>query len=180
MTQRGKKTGEADFSNGLPQSRQDDPVEGRLSIRKWYDLAPRLPGQLAVKSVNGLESRRFIEAVLWVAATDATWPQLPKAYGNFHGVYQRFSRWARLDVWSHVYACLQGDPRLPGLQRLVRQQQEIEARRGPKTRQTPTSERQTNAVLVARIHALEARLEIVEKLLHAAPGILAQGPGNPA
>ncbi|HYM85810.1 MAG TPA: transposase [Pseudoxanthomonas sp.] len=179
MTQRGKKTVGVESSNGLPQSRQDDPVEGRLSIRKWYDLAPRLPGQLAVKSVNGLESRRFIEAVLWVAATDSTWPQLPKAYGNFHGVYQRFSRWARLDVWNHVYACLQGDPRLPGLQRMVRQQQEIEARRGPKARQTSSTERETTAALAARIHALEARLETVEKLLHAACGVVPQDAGSP-
>ncbi|MGH8027979.1 MAG: transposase, partial [Pseudoxanthomonas sp.] len=135
MIQRSRGTADAAITSGVPHSRQDDPLEGQLPARRWYFLASRLPGQLAIKSVGGLSTRRFVEAVLWIAATDSTWPQLPKSYGNFHAVYQRFARWARLDVWDYVSTCLEGDPRLPALQRLVRQHLEIRRRRSKSAEQ---------------------------------------------
>lgn len=171
MVHRGRKTAPMQASEGLSASRHEDPPEGRLSIRRWYDLAPRLPGQLAIKSTHGLESRRFIEAVLWVAATDSTWSQLPKVYGNFHVVYQRFVRWTGMGVWELVDQSLQGDPRLPGLQRLVRQQKQIEARRGKRTANVQSADAgQAGIGLVARLDALEAKvLEMEERLLAMQP-----------
>jgi transposase len=139
-----------------------------LPVRRWYFLASRLPGQLATKSIGGLSTRRFIEAVLWIAATDSTWPQLPKSYGNFHAVYQRFARWARLDVWDYVSTCLEGDPRLPALQRLVRQHLEIRRRRTKPAVPVPVEEAiPLVAGPVDRINELEARIAKMERLLHA-------------
>ena len=150
----------------ISHSRQDDPLEGQLGLRKWHFLASRLPGQLATKSVGGLSTRRFVEAVLWVAATDSTWPQLPKSYGNFHAVYQRFSRWARLDVWDYVGACLEGDPRLPALQRLVRQHLEIRRRRSRTSEPSPASKATLPMVQTSdRLRDLEARVAKTELLL---------------
>ena len=68
------------------QSRHDDPPQGRLTFRQWHYLASLLPGAVARKSSEGLDTRRFVEAVLWVASTDSTWVDLPKCYGNFHAV----------------------------------------------------------------------------------------------
>ena len=168
MVHRMKSNAQATSSTAISHSRQDDPVEGQLGVRKWYFLASRLPGQLAVKSVGGLSTRRFIEAVLWIAATDSTWPQLPKSYGNFHAVYQRFARWARLDVWDYVSTCLEGDPRLPALQRLVRQHLEIRRRRNKPVE--PAAARESMPVKTDapdRIHELEARVARTEVLLRA-------------
>ncbi|MDR6841487.1 transposase [Pseudoxanthomonas sacheonensis] len=163
MAHRLRDTANAVIATAISPSRQDDPPEGRLAIRKWHFLASRLPGQLAIKSVGGLSTRRFIEAVLWIAATDSTWPQLPKSYGNFHAVYQRFARWARLDVWDYVSTCLEGDPRLPALQRLVRQHLEIRRRRNKPVEQAAISE--TIPLVTTpkdRIHELEARIARME------------------
>ena len=165
MVQRGKATTEAVASVNVLQSRHEDPLEGRLSIRRWYDLSSRLPGQLAAKSVNGLDTRRFIEAVLWIAATDSTWSQLPKSYGNFHIVYQRFVRWTKLDVWDFVCARLQGDTRLPALQRIVRLEREIQERREMKAAQASRKAADANADSTERLHALEARVAKMEALL---------------
>lgn len=174
MAQRGKATVDTAVSGEAPQSRHDDPIEGRLSIRRWYDLSSRLPGQLAAKSVNGLDTRRFIEAVLWMAATDATWPQLPKSYGNFHIVYQRFARWTKLDVWDFVCTRLHGDPRLPALQRLVSQERDIQRRREVRATQAGQVVTDATATPAERMRALEARVEVLEMLLRdlidAAPG----------
>ncbi len=173
MAQRGKAAIGTDATGEVPSSRHEDPIEGRLSIRRWYDLSSRLPGQLAGKSVNGLDTRRFIEAVLWIAATDSTWPQLPASYGNFHIVYQRFVRWTKLDVWDFVCTRLHGDHRLPALQRLVRQQRDILQRRdlkaAPKEAGAATESMQ-------RLHALEARVERMESLLLALLDAFPQDP----
>ncbi|MEO8365053.1 MAG: transposase [Pseudoxanthomonas sp.] len=111
------------------QSRQDDPHEGRITFRQWHYLASQLPGPVTRRSNEGLDTRRFVEAVLWVASTDSTWVDLPKIYGNFHAVYLRFTRWARLGMWEHVFDCLGRDPRLPALQARVREYQNIRNRR---------------------------------------------------
>ena len=168
MAQRSRDTASAVVAAGVSHSRQDDPPEGQLPVRRWYFLASRLPGQLATKSIGGLSTRRFIEAVLWIAATDSTWPQLPKSYGNFHAVYQRFARWARLDVWDYVSTCLEGDPRLPALQRLVRQHLEIRRRRTKPVEQTVVSETVPSvATPMDRINELEARIARMERMLRA-------------
>lgn len=176
MVQPGKTAVETPASSEVPRPRQEDPVEGRLSIRRWYDLSSRLPGQLAAKSVNGLDTRRFMEAVLWIAATDSTWPQLPKSYGNFHIVYQRFVRWTKLDVWDLVCTRLHGDPRLPALQRMVRLEREIQQRRDVKTVPAPQEDTDANAESTQRLHALEARVEKMEALLVALLDAFPQDP----
>lgn len=169
MVQRSRETANAVVAAGISHSRQDDPPEGQLPVRRWYFLASRLPGQLATKSIGGLSTRRFIEAVLWIAATDSTWPQLPKSYGNFHAVYQRFARWARLDVWDYVSTCLEGDPRLPALQRLVRQHLEIRRRRTKPAERASVLETvpPTIAAPMDRILELEARVARTERMLRA-------------
>lgn len=117
------------------QSRHNDPPQGRITFRQWHYLASLLPGAVARRSSEGLDTRRFVEAVLWVTSTDSTWVDMPKNYGNFHAVYLRFTRWTRLGIWEHVFDCLARDPRLPALQARVREYQNIHNRRH-KTRAT--------------------------------------------
>jgi transposase len=167
MIQRPTDSTHAGIPAAISHSRQDDPPEGQLGVRKWYFLASRLPGQLAVKSVGGLSTRRFIEAVLWMAATDSTWPQLPRSYGNFHAVYQRFARWARLDVWDYVITCLDGDPRLPALQRMVHQHLEIRRRRHKPAEQASPRQAELAANMAERILALEVQAAKRELQLRA-------------
>ena len=54
------------------QSRHDDPPQGGITFRQWHYLASQLPGAVARRSSEGLDIRRFVEAVLWVASTDST------------------------------------------------------------------------------------------------------------
>ena len=109
-----------------------DPPEGRLTIRRWYQIAAALPTGMHLHTARGLATRRFIEAVLLAATMDATWPQLPRSYGNYQALSQRFDRWVRLDIWSVVIMQLDGDKRLPALEKLVISRREVLARRSSK------------------------------------------------
>lgn len=100
-----------------------------MTIRRWYRVAERLPAGVAMRSMHGLTTRRFVEAVLWIAVTDSTWPELPDCYGNHQAVYQRFTRWAKLHIWTVVSLQLEGDKRAEALDRLVRQHEVIVERR---------------------------------------------------
>ncbi|NDK39089.1 transposase [Pseudoxanthomonas gei] len=149
----------------------EDPTEGWLADAQWRYLASRLPGKLAYNAVEGLGTRRFVEAVLWLAVTDSTWPELPRSYGNFHAAYQRFVRWARLDIWDYVSTCLAGDARLPALQRMVRLHNDVRRRRSrtaaKAAEQADTAQVQRPASLAERVLQLEARVQRAERLLEA-------------
>lgn len=158
-----------DGSDDLLGSRRDDPPEGKLALRQWQYLASRLPGKLAHNAVDGLGTRRFVEAVLWLAVTDSTWPELPKSYGNFHAAYQRFVRWARLDIWDYASTCLAGDPRLPALQKMVRLHNDVRRRRNKsaaaKAVEQDSMKAERPVSLADRVVQLEARVQRAEKLL---------------
>ena len=42
----------------------------------------------------------MIEAVRWIAPTGSSWPDLLPAFGNWHSVYTRYSRWGKKGVWK--------------------------------------------------------------------------------
>ncbi|WP_409372484.1 transposase [Pseudomonas nitroreducens] len=45
-----------------------------------------LPAKSSDRSVMVRDDRRFVEAVLWIARTDAPWRDLPEAYGHWQRV----------------------------------------------------------------------------------------------
>ena len=44
----------------------------------------------------------FIEAALWIAGTGSPWRDLLPAFGNWHSVYRRYSRWGKKGVWKRL------------------------------------------------------------------------------
>ena len=53
--------------------------------------------------------RMFIEAVLYVARTGIPWRDLPKDFGTWDAVYNRFRRWEARGIWKQLWKRLQAD-----------------------------------------------------------------------
>jgi transposase len=60
------------------------------------------------------DTRRFVDAILFVARTGIPWRDLPERFGHWNGVWRRFDRWSRAGVWKQVFDALQ-DPDLEWL-----------------------------------------------------------------
>jgi transposase len=82
---------------------------------QWDRIKDLLPGKASDRGVTALDNRLFVEAVLWIARTGAPWRDLPDAYGYWHRVYVRYSRWSRKGVWLQIMASLAGDADLEHL-----------------------------------------------------------------
>ena len=81
-----------------------------LTDTAWAEIEPRLA---AIKhkagSPPGLSDRLFMEAVLYVARTGIPWRDLPREFGHWDAVYNRFRRWEARRLWRRLWECLQRD-----------------------------------------------------------------------
>ena len=49
---------------------------------------------------QGPATRRFVEAVLWMARAGCAWRLVPDEVGGWNSVYKRFARWQEKGVWA--------------------------------------------------------------------------------
>ena len=80
----------------------------RLMLRddQWERIAPLLPGKKGDRGRSGVDNRRFVEAVLWIARTGSPWRDLPVEFGHWNSIYVRFARWSDKAVWQRIFAVL--------------------------------------------------------------------------
>ena len=94
------------------QQGTDDGKASRLDDARWRLIADRLPPLVRARAYNGERTRVFLDAVLWVAINRAPWSYLPPAYGAWHTVYVRFTRWVHDGIWEDVLKTLAPHPDL--------------------------------------------------------------------
>lgn len=81
-------------------------AELQLDQARWDAIVATLPPLVRARAVNGVRTRAFLEAVLWIAVTRQPWGRLPRACGPWHSVYVRFTRWAQDGIWEEVIGSL--------------------------------------------------------------------------
>ena len=83
----------------------------RMVLRddQWERIAPLVPGKVGDPGRSGADNRLFVEAVLWIVRVGAPWRDLPKDFGNWNSVFQRFRRWAKGDVFDKIFDALSAD-----------------------------------------------------------------------
>lgn len=82
-----------------------------ITDENWKRIKELLPGKAGDPGRTARDNRRFVDAVLWMARTGATWRDLPERFGKWNSVYRRFDRWTEKGVWQRVMDELQ-DPDL--------------------------------------------------------------------
>merc|ERR1711964_726260 len=82
--------------------RKDHMNRKLLRNDQWEGIKDLLPGKKGDPGKTGGDERLFIEAVLWIARTGSPWRDLLPAFGNWHSVYTRYSRWGKKGVWKRL------------------------------------------------------------------------------
>jgi len=83
----------------------------RMVLRddQWERIAPLVPGKVGDPGRSGADNRLFVEAVLWIVRVGAPWRDLPKDFGKWNSVFQRFRRWVRSGVFDQMFEALSAD-----------------------------------------------------------------------
>jgi transposase len=81
-----------------------------LSDGQWDRIAPLIIGRPDQKGSTGRDNRMFVEGVLWIVRTGAPWRDLPEAFGDWNGVFRRFSRWSCKGIWWRIFEAMSDDP----------------------------------------------------------------------
>lgn len=77
-----------------------------LSDSEWSAIEPHLPRGRS--GAHRVDDRRIISGIVHMLRSGARWRDCPSVYGPYTTVYNRFNRWSRQGVWSHVFYALTG------------------------------------------------------------------------
>ena len=75
----------------------------------WDRIQPFLADCWKARVGNREKCRLFLSAVLWVVTENTTWDALPKEYGNWKSISQRFSRWCDAGVFESLHTYFHTD-----------------------------------------------------------------------
>ena len=86
--------------------------QGRFVVSDavWEKVASLLPGKASDAGVTAKDNRLFLEAVLWRVRTGSPWRDLPRGFGNWNSVFQRFRRWVRAGVFERLFERVSDEP----------------------------------------------------------------------
>lgn len=75
----------------------------------WRRVRACLEEHSGIYAKQEVATRRFVEAVLWMARSGAPWRLLPAEFGAWNSVYRRFARWQEKGVWQMLMERLAAD-----------------------------------------------------------------------
>ena len=73
---------------------------------QWEKIKDLLPGREGHVGVTAKDNRLFINACLYMNRTGAPWRYLPKEFGNWKSVFNRFNNWSKWGVWERIFEAL--------------------------------------------------------------------------
>ena len=76
---------------------------------QWERIYTILKGCPGIYVGQEAATRRFVEAVLWMARAGCAWRLVPGAVGSWNSVYKRFARWQEKGVWAALMDQLAAD-----------------------------------------------------------------------
>lgn len=95
----------------MPQNAAGSDWTPELDDAQWARIAHLLRGKPEDRGSTGRDNRLFVEAVLWMARSRATWRDLPPHFGAWNSVFRRYRRWQEAGVWQQLSEALGGETR---------------------------------------------------------------------
>lgn len=89
-------------------------VRHDLRDDEWERLKGLLPGGKR-PGRPWRSHRQVINGMLWILATGAAWRDLPKRYGPWQSVYDRFNRWRSDGTLQRIFEAIRDDLDRQGL-----------------------------------------------------------------
>lgn len=86
-----------------------------LTEAQWHRIYAFLRAHAGVYVLKEAHCRLFVEAVCWMARTDASWRTLPAEYGKWNSIYRRYVSWEKKGIWQALREHVQEDPDLSAL-----------------------------------------------------------------
>ena len=77
-----------------------------LKDSEWSRIQRFLPGRIGKVGKPAQDNRQFMNAVIWIAKTGASWRDLPERFGHWNSIWRRFRRWALRGVWDVIFTVL--------------------------------------------------------------------------
>ena len=78
----------------------------RLSDAQWEQIKDLLPSN-GHKGGQWKDHRLLIDGILWALSDGGRWRNLPKEFGPWQTVYDRFRKWCRTGLWDKILRHLQ-------------------------------------------------------------------------
>ena len=86
-------------------------ADARFSDDEWLRVWACLRENPGIYVRQEVVTRRFVEAVLWMARAGAPWRLLPAEFGPWNSAYKRFARWQGKGGWQMLMDRLSADGR---------------------------------------------------------------------
>ena len=81
----------------------------RFREDQWSRVYGFLRAQPGIYVGQEASTRRFVEAVLWMARAGSSWRLLPDEVGKWNSIYKRFARWQEKGIWQDLLDHLAAD-----------------------------------------------------------------------
>ena len=78
-----------------------------LTDEEWNAIRVYLPSERPKGPGRPwMPHRQVMNGILWVIVVGSPWPDMPKEFGKWKTVYNRFRRWRLEGVWDRIVKCL--------------------------------------------------------------------------
>jgi transposase len=79
-------------------------AEAGLTDAEWHLVQPLLPPQKPMTGRPRHDHRTVLTGILWVIRSGASWRAMPREYGKWETVYQRYRLWCATGLWPRILA----------------------------------------------------------------------------
>ena len=73
-----------------------------ISDEPWARIESMFPDSKGKRGRPAGDNRHFLNAVLWIMRSGASWRDLPPDYGYWNSVFVRFRRLAKAGFWTRL------------------------------------------------------------------------------